>query len=142
MTELVGLLGTLSALLTLVGVYRFTGFFFNQGPGLAAMLAVAATAVFLLFFEQIILVVGLLTIASPVAAVLYWRGAPSVPSGLPSVPLSLSHLPFVGSGTNTGGGSTANSSGSNDTTNECPNCGETNEPDATFCEECGWRLDT
>jgi hypothetical protein len=42
------------------------------------MLAVAATAVFLLFFEQIILVAGLLTIASPVAAALYWNSKRSV----------------------------------------------------------------
>lgn len=153
MSELIGLLGTLSALLTLTGVYRFTGFFFNRGAGLAALLAVAATAVFLLLFEWIVLLAGLLTLASPVVAALYWNKVSTLPAGVPKLPFGIgaddASSANGGGGSPAGGKNTGSTPGSNrrstggsdDAPNECHNCGEHNGADAAFCEECGWRLD-
>jgi len=51
MSELIGMLGTLSALLTLVGTYRLAGFFFGGGAGIAVLLSLAVTAIYLVFFD-------------------------------------------------------------------------------------------
>lgn len=147
MPELVGMLGTIAALLTLVGSYRLAGYFFNRGPELAGLLAVGMTVTFLMLFELLMLLMGVLTLVAPVAALAHhygWSPAAMLPSGTGSGSSGSS------SGSNTSGGSTggSNSGGSagsgSGTGTQCPNCGEKNDPDATFCanDSCGYRLDT
>lgn len=162
MSEMIGLLGTLSALLTLAGSYRFASYFFRRGPELAILFAMTYTAIYLTFFEVITLLMGLATIVAPVAGVIYWAGIPNT-SGLGGLSNLISNL---GGGSNsTGSGGSGNSGGAsgggsgNDTArtggssgnsvgtpgnvaaNECVNCGKDNPEDKSFCENCGWRLD-
>jgi len=134
MSELIGMLGTLSALLTLVGTYRLAGFFFGGGAGIAVLLSLAVTAIYLVFFEQIILLLGVATLAAPIAGVAYWYGG--VPTGVLSSALGLTN--------NNGnpGSSSGNSGGGSTQPGQCGNCGVQNEPDDMFCDNCGYRLDT
>lgn len=133
MPELIGMLGTLSALLTLVGTYRLAGFFFGGGAGLAVLLSLAVTAIYLVFFEQIILLLGVATLAAPIAGVAYWyRG---VPTGVLSGALGSTN-------NNENPGSSSGNSGRGSTQpGQCGNCGVQNEPDDMFCDNCGYRLD-
>ncbi|WP_254829313.1 zinc ribbon domain-containing protein [Haloglomus salinum] len=188
MPELVGMLGTIAALLTLVGSYRLADYFFNRGPELAGLLAVGVTAAFLILFEPLMLLMGTLALVAPVAAVASHYGlspASMLPSGRGTGSGSGgSGTGSGGSGTGTGGSGTGTStgntggsttgsgsgnsgggSGGGGTTSgnsggggsgsgttgggstpgiQCPNCGEQNDPDATFCanSSCGYKLDT
>jgi hypothetical protein len=178
MPELVGMLGTIAALLTLVGSYRLADYFFNRGPELAGLLAVGVTAAFLILFKPLMLLMGTLALVAPVAAVAShygWSPASMLPSGsgTGSGTSGGSGTSSNGSGTTggsggggsggsgggsssgsgggstTGGGSSTTSSGSGSgggstPGTQCPNCGEQNDPDATFCanSSCGYKLDT
>lgn len=158
MSELIGLLGTLSALLTLAGTYRFANFFFQRGLELTILFAVAVTAIYLAFFELIILFMGFVAIGAPFVGASYWyrNSGMSIPN-----PLNLltgggstgnqarsgngksggSGQTNGGSGTSGGGNSGTGGSGS-DTTNKCKNCDKENPPSERFCTDCGWKLDT
>lgn len=166
MPELVGMLGTIAALLTLVGSYRLADYFFNRGPELAGLLAVGVTAAFLILFEPLMLLMGTLALVAPVVAVANhygWSPAAMLPTGSGTG----SGAGGGGSGTGTsgggsGGGSTtsggSNTTGSGSSTTgsgsgnsggggpgiQCPSCGKQNDPDETFCvnDSCGYRLDT
>jgi hypothetical protein len=185
MPELVGMLGTIAALLTLVGSYRLADYFFNRGPELAGLLAVGVTAAFLILFEPLMLLMGTLALVAPVAAVASHYGlspASMLPGGSGTSASGGSGTGTGGSGTgtstgNTGGSTTGSGSGNSGggsggggTTSgnsggggsgsgttgggttgggsspgtQCPNCGEQNDPDATFCanSSCGYKLDT
>lgn len=170
MPELVGMLGTIAALLTLVGSYRLADYFFNRGPELAGLLAVGVTAAFLILFEPLMLLMGTLALVAPVAAVASHYGlspAAMLPSGSGTSASGGSGAGNSGSGTgasgsgtgtstgNTGGSTTSSGSGTsggggttggggNSPGTQCPNCGEQNDPDATFCvnSSCGYKLDT
>jgi len=182
MPELVGMLGTIAALLTLVGSYRLADYFFNRGPELAGLLAVGVTAAFLILFEPLMLLMGTLALVAPVAAAAShygWSPAAMLPSGSGTSASGGSGAGNTGSGTGTSGSGTGTSgsgtgtsgsgtgtstgntgssttssgsgtSGGGGTTGgsapgtQCPNCGEQNGPDATFCanSSCGYKLDT
>lgn len=171
MPELVGMLGTIAALLTLVGSYRLADYFFNRGPELAGLLAVGVTAAFLILFEPLMILMGTLALVAPVAAVASHYGlspASMLPSGRGTGSSSGgSGTGTGGSGTGTGSSGTGNTGGSttgsgttggnsggggsgSGTTDgrstpdiQCPNCGEQNDPDARFCanSSCGYKLD-
>lgn len=125
MADIVGLLGSLSALLTLIGTYRFVNYFFDRGPELALLTSVSLTAVFLLIFEQIILLMGIAAIVSPIMALVYWYGVPKIPD-------SMKGMRDVKDG----------SAGKERSNNECPECGETNDTDNMFCDNCGYRIES
>lgn len=132
MSELIGMIGTLSALLTLVGTYRLAGFFFGGGAGIAVLLSLAVTSIYLVFFEQIILLLGVATLVAPIVGLAYWYGG--VPTGVLSGAL--------GSTNNSGnpGSSSGNSGGGSTQPGQCGNCGVQNDPDDMFCDDCGYRL--
>lgn len=171
MAELVGMLGTIAALLTLVGSYRFADYFFNRGPELAGLLAVGVTAAFLILFEPLMLLMGTLALVAPVVAAAShygWSPAAMLPSGGGTSASGGSGTGTGGSGTSnsgsgtgtnsgttggtggsttssgSGGGGSGSSGGGGGPGTTCPNCGEQNNPDATFCvnSSCGYRLDT
>jgi hypothetical protein len=130
MPELLGMLGTIAALLTLVGSYRLADYFFNRSPELAGLLAVGVTATFLILFEPLMVLMGILALIAPIAAVANyygWSPAAMLPAG---------------NGTQNGSNGHSGKSGSSSSV-KCPNCGEQNDPDETFCvnNSCGYRLD-
>ncbi|MFB6101456.1 MAG: hypothetical protein ABEJ73_02710 [Haloplanus sp.] len=144
MAEFVTLLGTLAVLLTLVGSYRLAGFFFSGGTALAGVTSLAMTVIFLMLFEQVILLVGLLTLFAPVGAAVYWRDKLPVPGSRGSAQSTGNGGSTTGGGggSTTGGGTQATGGGQNAGI-VCSNCGRRNDPTATFCEndQCLQRLD-
>lgn len=126
MAELLPLLGTLSVLLTLVGSYRLANFMFSGGAGLAGLMSLSVTVVFMLLFEEILLLFGVLALVAPVGAAYHWRN----------------RLPIVSSTRGKGTGQTGGQGGKQSGV-VCPNCGTTNDPSANFCkkDQCLQRLE-
>lgn len=127
MSELIGMLGTLSALLTLVGTYRLGEFFFGGGASLSLLFAIAVTVIYLVFFEQIILLLGFATLATPIAGLAYWY-------------YNSQHGTTTTGSSKNGPSTKGNSQNGKTTQNQCGNCGTQNDSDEMFCHDCGYRL--
>lgn len=65
MAGFITLLGGLSVLLTGVGAYRFTSYFYRNDPLFTGTMAFTLTLVYIITFDYILLGVGLLTLALP-----------------------------------------------------------------------------
>jgi len=135
MAGFITLLGGLSVLLTGVGTYRFTSYFYRNDPLFAGTMAFTLTLVYVMAFEYILLGVGLLTLALP--AVYIGRKTELISdsgiSGLPDPPTR----------------SDPSNKAINHSTQglldpyedrRCPNCDEFFEEGEQYCGYCGTDL--
>jgi membrane glycosyltransferase len=126
MAEFVTLLGTLAIIMTFVGTYQFSKFFFTSGSPLSILIALSLTVAFMIMFEYIILAFGILALLSPFLLLFYWTDRDLSPDGFDGFSSSES-AKTNNSTTNTG--------------NECPYCGEENDPANNYCTTCRRAID-
>jgi ribosomal protein L37E len=160
MSELTAVLSSLAVILTLIGTFRLAAFFFNGSIEVAVLIGVAFTTIFLFYYQQIVFLFGLVTIAAPIAGgyILYQRRPDYFPTtGLGSSGSGSSGSGSSGSGSSGSGSSGSGSSGSGSSGSgssgsgggqksntgqqvKCTNCGRQYDPDKTFCDDCGYKL--
>lgn len=138
MSGLVSLLGVIAILITAVGAYRFSVYFFGAG-GFPILIAAGATVSFLILFEYIILIMGLALIGLPIGFAL--RQADLLPSGTSSISQSIENRAVKG-GTKKGAGEL--NPYPNHGTIVCNQCNQgyagTTEELPDYCGECGNKL--
>lgn len=121
MSELAAILGTIAALLTAVATYRIFLSVAGGSPILGMLVAGASTVTFMLFFEYIILLFGLIALLAPAAGVYYFRDRiPILNQAFAWVEDTLRHHLKMG--------------------DECPNCHTINESGSDRCQNCGRRI--
>ncbi len=152
MTTLITLLGIVAILLTAVGSYRFSHYFFASGQ-IPILIAAGATLSFVILFPYIILITGLAVLAVPLIVVGYKTNvAPSVSNKINDIKVK------IDSKSNQANNPNGNSDGSDgsldpystgDSNDEkpidCPNSncqntfdGQENVPD--YCGHCGYKI--
>lgn len=132
MAELVTLLGTASIVLTFSGSYRFTKFFFPDDPLYAGLLASSSTLVYMMFFQYVLLAVGIATLLVPIGL---WVRTDRLP--MPSA------AQLVGDrGQDVAIAETTDGPGRLNAYPQCPNpsCNEPYHPSAEYCRHCGEKL--
>jgi len=120
MSETAALLGTLAIILTFAGVFRFSKFFFSTGTLLNLLIAISFTVMFMMLFEHIIFLFGVLALLAPIGALIYLT---DIDNSLRSVSTDSVNGIF-------------NTEGAKSSASECPFCGEENEPGNDYCMTC------
>lgn len=119
MAELAALLGTIAILLTFVSSYRVADFVSGGSPAFGLLVAIGVTVSFMVVFEYVLLLFGLLTLLSPVLFVYYRRGR------VPVLSTALSRL----------SGHVKRWTGI--AVEECDDCSAPNDPGNEYCQNCG-----
>ena len=152
MTTLITLLGIVAILLTAVGSYRFSDYFFASGQ-IPILIAAGATLSFVILFPYIILITGLAVLAVPLIVVGNKTNvAPSLSNKMNDIKVKVDSK---SNQANSSSGSSDDSDGSLDAYSaggsndekriDCPNpnCqntfdGQDNVPD--YCGHCGKKI--
>lgn len=152
MTTLITLLGIVAILLTAVGSYRFSNYFFASGQ-IPILIAAGATLSFVILFPYIILITGLAVLALPLVVVGNKTNvAPSASNKIKDIKAKIdsksnqANNPSGYSGDNDGSLDAYSTGGSNDEKPiDCPNSncqntfdGQDNVPD--YCGHCGHKI--
>jgi hypothetical protein len=132
MSLLVQTLGTASVLLTFVGSYRFCSHFYKSSDVFPGLIAVAATIIYLIIFEYIILLLGIVTVLSPALLVAKWRGV-DTPDAVPSSLRRKANMKGDNPGSTQGDGEL-------DYAYRCPECSEPYRTVPNFCFSCGQQI--
>lgn len=118
MSELIALLGTISVILTFTASYRLLDYLYDGGPGLPILISLSAALVFMLLFEYIILVSGLVALFIPIAVVYRWKGGFPLLERILEKPVDrIKQWAYD--------------------EQLCPRCKTENEHSNQFCSECG-----
>jgi len=132
MSLLVQTLGTVSVLLTLVGSYQFSSLFFKSSDIFPGLIAVATTLVFLIAFEYIIFLLGVLTIFAPLVLVSKRMGF-EPPNMLSNSLRQKANMKGDDSGLPRSGGEL-------DYAYSCPQCSESYRREPNYCGSCGYEI--
>lgn len=152
MTTLITLLGFVAILLTAVGSYRFSNYFFTSGQ-IPILIAAGATLSFVILFPYIILITGLAVLAVPLIVVGNKTNvAPSLSNKMNGIKVKIdsksnqANNPNGSSDDSDGSLDAYSIGGSNDEKRiDCPNSncqntfdGQDNVPD--YCGHCGHEI--
>jgi hypothetical protein len=104
-----------SILLTFVGTYRFSSYFFGGKTAMSLLIASMMSSIYFVLYPFLTLIIGFLVIVSPVAYLIAKTGGLSI---------DLSNIRDFA-----------------DNDRNCTNCGAELNSDYDYCQKCGKRID-